>query len=47
LAVHHRVWKRHRIDKSVFSMMKSEQVIGLLGIFLIVIGYLVKASLIL
>lgn len=42
IAVHHRVWKEHKIDKKVFATMKNEQVIGIIGIILIVIGYLLQ-----
>lgn len=42
IAVHRRVWKEHKIDKAVFTAMKSEQIIGIIGIILIVIGYLLQ-----
>ncbi len=42
LRVHSRVIKEHRIDKAVFSEMRKEQVLGVLGIILIVIGYLLE-----
>lgn len=42
IAVHRRVWKEHKIDKAVFATMKNEQVIGIIGIILIVIGYLLQ-----
>lgn len=38
IAVHHHVWKEHKIDAAVFKAMKREQIIGMLGIILIVIG---------
>jgi len=34
LAVHRRVWKEHKIDKTVFHIMRREQFIGILGIIL-------------
>ena len=40
LLVHMRVRKEHKIDKKVFSEMKREHKIGILGIILIIIGYL-------
>jgi len=40
--VHHRFRKEHRIDERVFATMRREQVIGLLGIALIIIGYLLQ-----
>jgi len=42
VAVHHRVLNQHRIDSKVFKTMKREQVVGVFGIFLIVIGYLLE-----
>lgn len=42
IAVHRRVWKEHKIDKTVFTAMRKEQVIGIIGIVLIVIGYLLQ-----
>lgn len=42
IAVHHHVWKEHKIDKAVFAAMKNEQIIGIIGIVLIVIGYLLQ-----
>jgi len=47
LRVHHRFWQEHKIDENVFTAMKKEQVIGILGILFIVAGYLLEASLIL
>lgn len=38
IAVHHHLWKEHKIDAAVFKAMKREQIIGMLGIILIVIG---------
>ncbi|KKU81985.1 MAG: hypothetical protein UY09_C0025G0002 [Parcubacteria group bacterium GW2011_GWA2_47_8] len=40
LAVHHRVWKEHKIDKMVFRIMRRERVIGILGMVLMVSAYL-------
>ena len=44
IMVHHRVWKEHEISSRVFSEMKREQFIGVAGILLIVVGYLLQAS---
>lgn len=44
IMVHHRVWKEHRIDKRVFLEMKREQIIGIIGILFIIIGYVLQAS---
>ena len=40
IAVHHRVWKEHKIDDKVFRSMKTERTIGVLGIVFIILGYL-------
>ena len=39
LAVHRHVWKEHKIDKTVFHIMRREQLIGILGIILMVSAY--------
>lgn len=39
LRVHHRVLNEHRIDEEVVNIMKREQVVGVIGVFLIIIGY--------
>ena len=41
LRVHHRFLTEHQIDEKVFTSMKREQAIGLMGVTLIIIGYLV------
>jgi len=41
LRVHMRVRKEHKIDKRVFKSMKREQNLGVLGILLIVVAYLI------
>ena len=42
LSVHHRVRKEHKIDEVVFKHMKREQAVGMFGIVLIVIGYILQ-----
>ena len=44
IRVHHRFWKEHRVDERVFRSMKKEQLSGIVGIALIVIGYVLQAS---
>jgi uncharacterized membrane protein YidH (DUF202 family) len=39
LAVHHRVRNEHKIDSAVFKIMKREMVVGVLGIALMIVGY--------
>lgn len=42
IVVHYRFRKEHKIDEKVFSVMKKEQVIGILGIALMIVGYLLQ-----
>lgn len=42
ITVHHRVWKEHKIDEAVFGAMKREQIIGITGIVLIIIGFFLQ-----
>lgn len=44
LAVHGRVRKEAKIDASVFNAMKREKIIGVAGIVLMVLGYLLHLS---
>ncbi|HEA84523.1 MAG TPA: hypothetical protein ENI04_00890 [Candidatus Wildermuthbacteria bacterium] len=42
IMVHYRFAKEHKIDEKVFSEMKREKIIGILGIVFIIIGYLLQ-----
>ena len=42
LRVHHRVWKEHSINKGVFRAMRREQIVGIIGIAFIVVGYVIQ-----
>ncbi|PIP62201.1 hypothetical protein COW99_00015 [Candidatus Roizmanbacteria bacterium CG22_combo_CG10-13_8_21_14_all_38_20] len=42
IMVHRRVWKEHKINNRVYNEMKREQFIGIVGIVLLIIGYLIK-----
>jgi len=42
IVVHHRFRKEHKIDKYVFRAMKKEQIVGAVGIGLIILGYLLQ-----
>jgi hypothetical protein len=42
LMVHHRFRKEHKVDNSVFAEMKKEHFLGLFGIALIVLGYILE-----
>ncbi len=41
LLVHKHILREHKIDKDVLKQMKKEQIIGLLGIIFILIGYFI------
>ena len=40
LKVHFRFWQEHKVDEVVFREMKREQRIGILGLLLIIIGFI-------
>ena len=42
LAVHHRFRKEHKVDEEVFHAMRKEHILGLSGIFLIVLSYVLR-----
>ena len=42
LSVHSKVRKEHKIDEAVFKQMRSEQFLGVIGIGLIVVGFLLQ-----
>ncbi len=42
LFVHHRILKEHKLDKRVFAGIQMEQWAGLLGIVLVVSGYIIR-----
>ena len=42
LRVHHRVLAEHRVDEKVFRSMKREQRLGIAGVALILLGYIVE-----
>ena len=42
IAVHARFWKEHKVDEKVFTEMKRERVVGVIGIAFIVLGYLLE-----
>lgn len=43
IMVHHRFLGEHRVDEKVFKSMRREQVVGILGIVLIIVGYAMQA----
>jgi len=42
IIVHHRFRQEHCVDEALFSTMKKEQSLGILGIVLIVVGYTIQ-----
>tara|TARA_B100001971_G_C17987727_1_gene430736 strand:+ start:420 stop:629 length:210 start_codon:yes stop_codon:yes gene_type:complete len=42
IMVHHRFRKEHKIDERVFQTMRREQVVGIIGIGFIVLGFLLQ-----
>lgn len=42
LRVHHNVMKEQRIDPKVFKEMRHEQILGLVGVIFLVIGYFLQ-----
>jgi flagellar biosynthesis component FlhA len=42
IRVHFRVWKEHKIDEYIFKEMKHERVYGIIGIILIILGYILQ-----
>jgi len=44
LMVHWHVSKEHKIDKDVLRSMRQERILGIFGILLIVVGYILQLS---
>lgn len=44
IMVHHRVWKEHKIDEVVFEEMRKERFMGIIGLLLIIIGFLIQIT---
>jgi hypothetical protein len=42
IAVHHRFLKEHKIDAAVFKVMHREQIVGIIGVILIIAGFLLQ-----
>ncbi|MCH7828327.1 hypothetical protein IH982_00445 [Patescibacteria group bacterium] len=43
IMVHYRFRKEHKIDERVFRTMRREQLLGIIGIFFIILGFLLQA----
>ena len=42
IMVHYRFRKEHKIDEKVFRSMRREQLLGIIGILLIILGFLLQ-----
>ena len=42
LMVHHRFSVEHKVDEKVFAVMRREKIIGILGIILMIVGFLLQ-----
>ena len=42
IMVHYRFRKEHKIDERVFRSMRREQLLGIIGILLIILGFLLQ-----
>lgn len=42
IMVHYRFWQEHKVDENVFTSMKRERFVGILGIILLIAGYIVQ-----
>jgi len=42
IMVHYRFWKEHKINERVFATMLRERTMAILGVILIIIGYLLQ-----
>jgi hypothetical protein len=42
IMVHRRVWREHKIDPAVYAEMKREQIVGIVGISFLIIGFLLQ-----
>jgi uncharacterized membrane protein YidH (DUF202 family) len=44
LKVHYRFWKEQKIDELVFKEMQREQILAIIGIILIIVGFILQIS---
>jgi hypothetical protein len=42
LKVHHRVLNEHKMDDRVFTSMRKEQRVGVIGVVLILLGFVIE-----
>lgn len=41
IQVHMRVWQEHKIDEQVFKEMRHERRVGMIGVGLMIVGFIV------
>lgn len=44
IRVHFRFWQEHKVDEAVFREMRKERTIGVIGIALILLGYILHVA---
>ena len=44
IMVHHRFRHEHRIDEAVFRAMNRESRLGMIGIILIIVGFIIRST---
>ena len=42
IMVHHRFLKEHKVDEMVFKIMRREQLVGVIGVVLMVVGFILE-----
>ena len=42
IRIHWRVWKEHKMDEKVFTEMRREQILGIIGAAFIIAGYVIQ-----
>jgi len=45
ISVHLRIMKEHKLDRLVYRSIRNEKFLGIVGIILIIVGYILETSL--
>ncbi len=45
IQVHMRVWREHKIDRAVYEEMRHERRLGIVGVALMLLGFLIQLPL--
>lgn len=45
LNVHHRFYKEHKVDEAVYNEMKKERKVGIAGIALVLVSFVIQVGL--